>query len=177
MPVIQTSTFHDDFGAAVLNTNAYYRFGGIGSVGVRVGELPSETVLSKQPYEYQIRLLTEEKPINFLYHNLLLPDQTAMPFVLYRYQVPSMLFPQVSGDVVQVSPMMEEIAYGTNDVTTIYDPYFAVARNSTYESWGLYVLDTQPVTRFAKYQYLLVRFDEETKEIDRVIPAGTVTIP
>jgi hypothetical protein len=114
--------------------------------------------------------------MDFLYHNLLLPDQTAMPFVLYRYQVPNNALRSVSGDVVQVTPLMENIAYGTNDVTIIYDPYFAVARPSTRDRWGLYVMDTQPVIRFATYQYLLVRFNEETKEIDRVIPAGIVTI-
>ena len=38
-------------------------------------------------------------------------------------------------------------------------------------------MDTQPVVRGAKYQYLLMRFDPETHELDKIIPAGTVTIP
>jgi len=118
-----------------------------------------------------------ENPMDFLFPNTLIPEQTAMPFVVYRYQIPSQLFPNVSGDVVQVTPLMETIAYGVNDVTTIFDPYVAVDRDYDYGVWGLYVMDTQPVVRYASYQYLLVRFDEETKEMDRVIPAGTITIP
>jgi len=72
---------------------------------------------------------------------------------------------------------MEEIAYGTNATSvTVYDPFIGITRKDS-GNWGVYLIDTQPVVRGAKYQYLLMRFDENTKELDRIIPAGTVTIP
>ncbi len=40
--------------------------------------------------------------------------QSLFPCALYRYQVANARFPVVSGDVIQVSPLMETIAYATN---------------------------------------------------------------
>lgn len=41
-------------------------------------------------------------------------NEPLFPCVLYRYQVPNANFPTTSGDVIQVSPLMETIAYATN---------------------------------------------------------------
>lgn len=179
MPLIQEALFHSKLQARYLNPKPYFRFGGLGSVGVQIGEIPENLIGLKQGKAREIKLETLENPMNYLFPNASSPDQTTLPFVLYRYQVASAVFPQVSGDVVQVSPMMETIAYGTNvnNAATIYDPYVAVSREHDSGAWGLFVLDTQPVVRYATYQYLLVRFDEKTKEMDRIIPAGTVMIP
>lgn len=38
-------------------------------------------------------------------------DRTLLPAALYRYQLPNELYPQVGGDLVQVSPLVQEIAY------------------------------------------------------------------
>lgn len=38
-------------------------------------------------------------------------DRSLLPAALYRYQLPSELYPQVGGDLVQVSPLVQEIAY------------------------------------------------------------------
>jgi hypothetical protein len=105
------------------------------------------------------------------------------PLVVYRYQETNQFFPIASGDLTQVTPMMESIAYtvGNDPIfgtsALIYDPFIdvysasllnlpdlggaGVARNA------LTLLDTQPVLIGAKYRYLLVRFgaDREITEV------------
>jgi hypothetical protein len=74
---------------------------------------------------------------------------------------------------------MEEIAYGHDERRAkVLDPFIAIARSiDSNDDWGLYLLDTQPAMRGAKYQYLILRFNEVTKEMDRIIPAGSITVP
>jgi hypothetical protein len=121
-----------------------------------------------------------------------------LPAVLYREQVANAKFPTVSGDVIQVSPMMEQIAYQSPRIVnnqqrpglTIWDPHIGIvsskyrpfiigAPNEGAASYfiDLYLLDTQPVQKGAAYRYSLVRFSATNGEIEEVIPAGTVTIP
>ncbi len=116
---------------------------------------------------------------------------TLLPYALFRYQVANAKFPVVSGDVVQVSPLMEEIAYQTTTYPSgatnvpahiIKDPFIVGIPKEVLPSGKLgaylYALDRQPPVRGAEYKYLFVRFKERTKEIDRVVPAqGSVTIP
>ncbi len=102
-------------------------------------------------------------------------------FMLYRYQMPNSDWPSVSGDVYQVSPLIEGIA--SSDVIihgqaakAVHDPYFFLinipyARNAFH----LYVKDTQPVIQGATYRYLVVRFDE-SGEIAQIIPLQSVTV-
>lgn len=109
------------------------------------------------------------------------------PFVLYRYQVPNTEFPQVSGDVYQVSPMLESIAarletfqgYG-DPAYHNYDPFYFIAQSETRDNrfwFDLLVKDTQPVISGASYRYLIVRFDPVSREIAEVIPTNTIEIP
>jgi hypothetical protein len=113
-----------------------------------------------------------------------------LPCVLFRYQVPNTKYPSVSGDVVQVSPMLEDIAHqtttypsstgGTAQAHIVKDPFVAGIDLDPLEPLSVTVLalDRQPVVRGAEYKYLFVRFKGRTKEIDRVIPAsGSITIP
>jgi hypothetical protein len=73
---------------------------------------------------------------------------------------------------------MEQIAWAKTDITTIMDPFMVLTRPiDSSDPAGLYLIDTQPVVHGATYQYLLLRFNEETWEMDRIIPAGTVEIP
>jgi hypothetical protein len=92
---------------------------------------------------------------------------------------------------VQVSPMMEQIAFQNEAYTgepavVIKDPFIAgiadhrltpISPVPTPVPCKLYALDRTPVVRGALYKYLFVRFHPQTKEIDRVIPAGEITIP
>lgn len=110
-----------------------------------------------------------------------------LPFVLYRYQVPNDTYPTVSGDVYQVSPMMEKIPATLETFPQIglvayvnRDPFVFVAVNTDQAQGNLYDLlmkDTQPVISGARYRYLIVRFDSNTREIAEIIPTNTVDIP
>lgn len=104
-------------------------------------------------------------------------------FMLFRYQVPNAFWPTVSGDVYQVSPLIEgmahtEIVFQNQPAVAIHDPYFflmEVPENSqSTRAFHLYVKDTQPVIVNASYRYLVVRFDQ-SGEIAQVIPLPTVT--
>ena len=173
MPVVQSSTFHTNLAAVFIDSSYIFD---LNRVGIRIGEFPA-SVLVEKIKTFELQLFGSFDPLDFLYTNTVKPTETVFPCVLYRYQVTNALYPTVSGDVAQVSPMMEDIAYGISGaITTIYDPFIGITRQSN-EDWGVYLIDTQPVVHGAKYQYLIVRFNEDTKELDRIIPAGTVTIP
>lgn len=113
--------------------------------------------------------------------------ESLFPFVLYRYQVPNTEYPQVSGDVYQVSPLLESIAARLETFPTTgqpafhnYDPFFFIADNLTRKErfwFDLLVKDTQPVISGASYRYLIVRFDPVTREIAEIIPTNTILIP
>ncbi len=118
--------------------------------------------------------------------------EVLLPAVLYRQQIPSEKWPAVSGQVIQVSPMIEKIAYNTVNpigalpTTIIRDPYIGLHWRSRIQvldqnvpnNWlDLLLLDTQPVVKGAKYRYTLVRFDAGTGEIAESIDAGELLIP
>lgn len=104
-------------------------------------------------------------------------------FMLYRYQLPSELWPNVSGDVYQVSPLIDRIAnkqtqYQEQTVRAVQDPYFfliPVSEGNYYRAYHLYLKDTQPVALGATYRYLVVRFDK-SGEIGQVIPLSPISI-
>ena len=175
MPNVQTELFHPDLDAVFLGSN-YTHLEGAERVGIRIGEFSPNIGVEKEKF-HSGQLFDLTPPMDHLFTNAAVDGQTVMPCVLYRYQLANSLYPTVSGDVAQVSPLMEEIAYGTNAVSvTVYDPFIGITRKDS-GNWEVYLIDTQPVVSGAKYQYLLMRFDEKTKELDRIIPAGTVTIP
>jgi hypothetical protein len=122
-------------------------------------------------------------PMDALWTNSV--GQPLFPVAMYRAQVSNTLFPSVSGDLTQVTPLMEQIAYRqTTDpnggqITEIYDPFIGVIAGkpgATELPAGIYLLDTQPVIVGAVYRYLLVRFDPATKEIVEVIPTNPVEV-
>ncbi|WP_146209343.1 hypothetical protein [Coraliomargarita sinensis] len=104
-----------------------------------------------------------------------LPD-----FMLYRYQEPNATWANVSGDVYQVSPLIEGLAsapstFQEQPVWAVHDPYvFLIPEPTVNNGYHLWVKDTQPVIQGASYRYLLVRFTERG-EIARVIPLDSVT--
>jgi hypothetical protein len=106
---------------------------------------------------------------------------TIFPCALYRYQVPNVNFPSVSGDVIQVSPLMENIAYqwtgfpGQSTNTFILDPF--VAMTGVYPNIYLWLRDMQPQISGASYRYIVVRFNPATKEIDQLIPSNPMAVP
>ncbi len=104
-----------------------------------------------------------------------------LPVVLYRVQVSNNRFPTVPGDIVQVSPLMERIAYTDSQVT---DPFVAIlhkdhlglSQTAPEFDHHIFLRDSQPVIKGARYKYLLVRFTPG-REIERVIVTNEVTVP
>ena len=120
------------------------------------------------------------------------PAESLLPAVLYRRQVPSERFPTVSGATIQVSPMLAKIAaflYNSRirpAELIIRDPYIGVISredspipnfNLFTDSLDLFLLDTQPVTKGARYHYTLVRFSAVDGEMLESIDAGELLIP
>ena len=117
-------------------------------------------------------------------------DENLLPVVLYRQQthrkIDNVLSPVVDADIVQVSPMIQKIAwapFSARDFTNyavVVDPYVGVVRRNTLTdsnpSLALCLYDTAPVATGARYRYFLAHFDEAL-EIDGIIDAGVVEIP
>jgi hypothetical protein len=104
-------------------------------------------------------------------------------------QVANTYFPTVPGDVVQVSPLMENIAQKvvidisgtTNHVSDAFISILPAAVTGLPRTIGtsdqdILLMDRQPVIKGARYKYLLVRFGPD-KEIERVIATNTVDVP
>lgn len=145
------------------------------SFGIRIGEAltPEEQLL--RPYT----LTGQADPLTHLYSNT--NGVGLFPVVAYRYQVANSRFPVVSGDIIQVSPLMEQIAHAMvtdpthGDITEIHDPFIAVLRASDDPIGSIWLVDTQPVLANGRYVYLLVRFGADG-EIAEVIPTPPVDI-
>jgi hypothetical protein len=108
------------------------------------------------------------------------PDERkVLPMALYRVQRPNATWPSVPGDVVQVSPLMETIAYtSSGSFIQVYDPfiYFESGSATPTAPLQMYLLDTQPAVRGALYRYLLVLFDPVTREIAEILVTNDVQL-
>ncbi|MCC7376800.1 MAG: hypothetical protein IT581_19225 [Verrucomicrobiales bacterium] len=128
----------------------------------------------------------------------LFPDTRSLPtresfrpvrVVMYRQQVTNAEFPRVSGDVVQVTPLVGKIAaaaladgsgfefldpaLGLTLHLAPRDPEVNVSRAPGID---VHLLDEHPVVRGARYRYWLVHFDGQG-EPDQTLPAGEVEVP
>jgi hypothetical protein len=113
---------------------------------------------------------------------------TILPAVLYRQQVANANFATVTGDVVQCSPLIEQLAWGVVQLTrdtrasVLFDSFIGVKEQpnaGTLQSspaLELILLDTRAVLGGARYRYWLLHFDPDG-EPDGVIPAGEVEVP
>jgi hypothetical protein len=109
--------------------------------------------------------------------------ESLLPIAVYRQQVTNAVFPRVSGDVIQVTPLIDRIPWtfapggGGLSTVTIPDRLIALREEVTSESVRamLYLRDQQPVVQGARYRYLVVRF-KSNREIDQIIPAGELEI-
>lgn len=205
--------FHSDIKAITLPAGLVQGWQG---VGIRVGMLdlpsaetavmvdvngtgdafpiPNATPLPQNVSRYQ--LTGHIDPLAQLYKNNNVATSESsrgtaagivFPVVVYRYQVANAAKPTVSNDVVQVTPLMEQIAIqhtskmGT-DYTLVHDPFVCIAPQTSLVpadpgTHDIYLLDRQPVMRGATYRYVIVRLNDSTKEIDRVLTTNDVTIP
>jgi hypothetical protein len=188
-----TTAFHEGIGLRFFATEIPEWQG----VGVRVGRATdnfnSEPVLFDPIPVPGYLIDSYTNPLDYVFRReQTAPDETAatqpgslFPMMLYRMQVSNSSFPQVSGDLVQVTPLMEKIAYeervhGGRPTVVIWDRQVALlppgAIPATDARRDLFVLDRHPVLAGAKYRYLIVRYGPD-REIDRVIPAGEIEIP
>ena len=111
--------------------------------------------------------------------------ESILPIAVYRQQTANTAFPKVTGNLIQVTPLIENIpfsfGYTTDGVPmmTLYDLLFVGGQempNPTTNLSYLYVRDQQPVLIGASYHYYVVRFNAK-HEVAETIDAGTVTIP
>lgn len=174
LPMLQTTLFDKRFEAVFLAASNHVELTA-DRMGIRIGDIPATLVEGQGGTN--VTLNTTTNPVAYLFKNDSDKENNVLPFVLYRYQVTNATLTRASGDVVQVSPLMENIAYQKLPTTaTIKDPYILVIDAKTNSLYDIFMLDTQPVISGATYKYLLVRFDED-KEIERIIPSNEVTVP
>jgi hypothetical protein len=114
-------------------------------------------------------------------------NEPLLPIVVYRLELTNATFPKVSGNLVQVTPLIERIpsiTRGISDGTTVTVPDLLIgtgfeSANSQLPSADnshLYLRDQQPVMIGASYHYYVVRFNAK-HEVAETIDAGIVTIP
>jgi hypothetical protein len=101
--------------------------------------------------------------------------ESILPCVIYRQQVDPDTGEPVTGDLVQVSPMIEDLLLRSDSGRMhIYNPFVDIYSNGV--SVGVYIKDTQPVILGNTYAYHAVRF-KENGEIDRIVPLPIITLP
>lgn len=173
----EVSGFHEDLNAKNLSMGGYV------GAGVRIGKLLYDSGErpdpAKRPWDYFFPRGTGD-PEAALFTDS--EGNSLMPFVLYRYQEPNPRYPTVSGDVYQVSPMMESIATRVDGTGIVVneDPFVLVDPSDDEEQgsgwYDLSIKDTQGMVRGARYRYLVVRYDETTREVVEVIPTNPIEI-
>ncbi len=114
-----------------------------------------------------------------------------LPIVVYRQQATNATFPRVSGNLTQVSPLIESIPWvfypgifgGAYIPPRVVVPDFLIAfgiefdpSNADLFQNSIFVRDQQPVILGARYHYYVVRMSAQ-REVTEVIDAGTVDIP
>ena len=161
-------------------TGAVVRIGQIistNSLGVGTSIPAAASDFSARPQA----LLGTSEPMVFLQKTP--KNQSPFPCVLYRHQVPNAKFPNVSGDIIQCSPLMESIAFEKSGTTAIvWDPFvmFEGYRfnfgSGTIDSITTLLRDSQPVVAGASYKYILVRFGKDG-EIAEVLATNEMEVP
>lgn len=160
----------------------YYAAVQIGELDTGTNDTPSVTLGKINADNGIVNVVPSNWPDTDDYNLILYESsggETALNFALYRYQVPNAFFPTVSGDLVQVGPLIDRVRTAPYMITEVglYDPFLELLLDPNKSSfYGLYVKDTQGAIRGAKYVYVLVRF-KENGEIDRCIPTNELEIP
>jgi hypothetical protein len=134
---------------------------------------------------YSLGSAPQADPNASVFHRLSANPQSngdpLLPIVVYRQQVTNANFARVSGNVTQVSPLLETLPWMVNGTRLVTIPDLLIAYgnetwNDSYSYNFLYLRDQQPVILGACYHYYVVRFNAQ-HEVAEVIDAGTVTIP
>jgi hypothetical protein len=152
-------------------------------VGIRIGELPGDppgNVGTTDFVTYFTEGTSADPNLGVYRRHSNDPSRNGnplLPIVVYRQQVTNAAFSRVSGDVTQVTPLLERIAWqdpsGNGTAAIVPDRLIAMGDSAPKV---LYLRDPQPVTLGASYRYFVVRFNKVNREVAEVIPAGVVTI-
>lgn len=178
--------------AAVLLRDANFQLDQRYPVGVRIGWMNQDSdqvgvqsnVRSSSYAAYNVYPSSLNPDPNTQVFRRAASGELLLPIVVYRQQVPNAVFPIVSGDLVQVSPLIErvpwEVISGVRDYRTVVIPdrLFAIGYEVADQnrSFPLCLRDQQPALAGARYRYSVVRFDAK-REPAEVISAGEVEIP
>jgi hypothetical protein len=113
-----------------------------------------------------------------------------LPMMVYRKQETNANFPRVSGNVTQVTPLLERVPWLNRGLFTVIPDRLIALGYETFNTGGdagqffsgdfLYVRDEQPVILGARYHYYVVRFNGGStapQEVAEIIDAGAVDIP
>ena len=105
---------------------------------------------------------------------------SVFPFVVYRQQVANVRFPLVTGDVLQVTPLIEKVYLDEQSPPSVNywrmrDPFMMLRPNGVQQLSDIIVRDTQPVVGGARYRYTLVRF-QANHEIEELFPVGEIEV-
>jgi hypothetical protein len=161
-------------------------------VGIRIGQM--STNISEFSINYNVR--TPDFANYNIFGTSANPDpntrvfrrkpggESLLPIVVYRQQVTNAAFPKVSGDVTQVTPLIESIPWALLNVSVdfrtvaIPDRLIALGYDPTQQNYfrPIWLRDQQPVIQGAKYRYYVMRFNNQ-HEAEEIIPAGEVEIP
>ena len=164
-------------------------------VGIRIGQLPNaldaiENVGdTNYAYYYRHESVSSDPNSHIFKRQTPNPERSGellLPIVVYRQQVTNALFPKVSGDVAQVSPLIERVPWSTfnflGDAFKVFILDRLIATRFEFDrglpngAYYMYLRDQQPVLLGARYRYFAVRF-KANREVDYIIPAGEVEIP
>jgi hypothetical protein len=164
-------------------------------IGIRVGSLAIDNDQAKRGFDSSApfgpifytpttsKTLGKADPNAQVFTGQTDPAQHLFPGVLYRQQIANSTFPNVSGDVIQCSPLIRSIAWIAGQVNAqvqlaeLADPYFRWVGPDlpTTPTLDLYLVDTQPVVAGAQYRYWLTRFSDWGEPI-QTVPCGQVTV-
>ncbi len=176
-PLPNLNVFHPSLQAVRMPDNIFP------GLAIRIGDVPRRhqaNVPRERQDLFPSSLRGHRNPMDYVYTNKL--GEKLFPAVVYRVPFPSLEFPQFSQDLIQVTPLMEEIAHEfTTDpqygnVTVLHDPFIRMTEGVIVGAGdlpgGLWLVDTQPVVFGAGYAYLIVRLgpDGEIREVVVVNP-------
>jgi hypothetical protein len=145
-------------------------------LGVVIGSVPASAA-----NQFGTALVNRDDDIrSYLYPQGFENPEDLLPMMLYRYQVASEAFPNPSGDLIQVTPLMQTIAtHATAAEREIRDPFIKLYRGGSAPDpsipFSIVLLDYQPAIRTASYAYVLVRF-QPNGEIASVHPVPSIHV-
>ncbi len=167
---------------------------------ILAGEVPAGLLVSASASGAQTDISKSAgAPESLFWHHRPVRDDAGtteplMPCIIYRHQLPSEAFPNARANLVQCTPLLDRLSWQdltSPSVRRIRDPFIcifakaAVTGNSKVAQLpaktpylddadaAIFIKDPLPVIAGARYQHLIVRFDDKG-EISRVIACPPV---